>query len=116
MTNSAGEEFLITHIALGFNNEPLTNLDLPSVKITIFDSAGLPLAAVTNQSMTWNPTPTWSVSVGGVAISGQGWFEYLWNSAGVTTGTYRGKVTLTGVTGGKNFEVIRIRLARDPLP
>lgn len=116
MTNFVHEEYLLTHVALGFNNEPLTNLTLVEVKVTIYDAANAVVAGVNDQVMSWNPVPTWTVKVGAASVSGTGWWEFLWNTTGMTAGTYRAKVTLTGTTGGKNFEYLRIRLARDPLP
>lgn len=120
MTNNAGEEYLITHIALGFNDEPLTDADLVSVKVTVFEVMEDPappvaLTSVTDQDLMWNPTPAWSIRVGNRTISGQGWWQYLWDTDGLEGGTYKARVTLEGVTGGKNFETLRIRLKSDPL-
>lgn len=119
MAHNAGEEYLITHIALGFNDEPLTDADAVSVKITIYevveDAEPVALGSVTDQELTWNPTPAWSIRVANRPVSGQGWWQYLWDTDGIDPGTYKARVTLEGVTGGKNFETLRIRLKRDPL-
>lgn len=122
MTNFAGEEYLVTHIALGFDDEPLTNADIPSVVVTIYtvatDEDGEPLPDealpdVTNQVMEWNASAAWSIRIGNRTITGEGWWQYLWDTkdSGITEGgTWVAKVTLTGVTGGKNVEFLRIRL------
>lgn len=116
MTNFAHEEYLLTHIALGFNNEPLTNATLIEVRVTIYDAAGDPVTGADNVVMTWNAVPSWSMRVGSATVTGTGWWEFLWNTTAVDSGSYRAKVTLTGTTGGKNFEYLRIRLKADPLP
>lgn len=122
MTNFAGEEYLITHVALGFSEEPLTDADIPEVRVTVYavtqDEAGdplpdEPLTDVTDQLMEWNADAVWSIRIGNRTITGQGWWEYLWDTADsdiTEGGTYSAKVVLTGVTGGKNAEFLRIRL------
>lgn len=116
MTNFVHEEYLLTHVALGFNNEPLTNATLIEVRVTIYKADNTVVSGVNNQVMAWNPVPTWSMKAGNATITGTGWWEYLWDTTGIAAGTYRAKVTLTGTTGGKNFEYLRIRLKADPLP
>lgn len=119
MTNFATEEYLITHIALGFDDVPLTEDDVPSVLVTVYAVGEAvddepapwdPLPSVTNIPMTWNPTAAWSIRVGNRTITGEGWWQYLWNTTGVEAGTYQAKVVLIGISGGKNAEFLRIRL------
>lgn len=115
MTKFAGEEYLITHIALGFHDEPLAAGDVTGVRITVY-SAGVAVAGLDNVAMTWDPTPAWSIRVGNRTVTGQGWWQYLWDTAGVAAGNYKAKVILTGAAGGHSIEYLKIRLARDPLP
>lgn len=115
MTNYASEEYLITHVALGFDDEPLTDADVVDVDITIYDAEGVVLPSTDDQPMDWNPTPTWSVRKGTKTVTGQGWWQYRWDTASLEDGSYKAKVTLNGVTGGKNFEILKIRLKKDPL-
>jgi hypothetical protein len=117
MTDFAEEEYLITHIALGFDLEPLDDTKITDVKVTVYDSDGQALSGVDGVAMLWNPIPTWKVKVGTKTISGQGRWEKLWNTDGMSAGTYTAKAVITSLTGGKSVELLkRIRLKTDPLP
>lgn len=117
MTNFTHEEYLITHIALGFNDEPLGEDDADNVKVTIYDANKEPLAAMTDQVMEWNPLPKWKIKKGTKTISGQGWWEKLWDTAEIDVGaSWQAKCVLTSPTGGESIEYLRIRLKTDPLP
>lgn len=115
MTNFAGEEFVVEHIAFGPDDVPLTDVDIPSVTLTIFDLDAV-TKLVDEETMTWAPDVEWSARVHNVAQTGTGLWRYVWDSDGLPAGTYKGRATVHGVGGGKNWEELRLRLANDPLP
>lgn len=105
MTIYAGETLVITHTATNEDVE-LTDANVLSVTIEIFDSAGEVL--VDETAMTWDAVQ-------------QRW-EYVWYTlddaatpSPLESGTYRAKVLITSLTGTENWEYKRIRLARNPV-
>lgn len=98
MTQYVGEEYRITASALGYAGETLGELDVSAMTITILNRDRTVL--VDEAAMTW-------------ADVDSKW-EYLWDTDGLTAGTYRYRVTVTGDDGRINFEWLRTRLARTP--
>ncbi len=113
MTDYAGEEYLVTHVALDIDKTPLTSIDVKFVKITIFASDGS--MVVPEDEMDWNATAAWSIKVGSATYVGSGWWQYVWDTSGYDPGTYKARVVLTGLNDGESIEILRLRLARDPL-
>lgn len=98
MTLYAGEEIRISATAEDFDNSTaLVNTDIANMKVTIYDSTGT--AVVTAATMTYDNT--------------NGFWYYLWDTTGQTTGSFKAKVVLTDLLGKSNWEWKRIRLARD---
>ncbi len=105
MTIYAGETLVITHTATN-EDVALTDANVLSVTVEIFDSAGTTL--VDETAMTWDAV--------------QERWEYVWYTddgaatpAALEPGTYRAKVLITSLTGTENWEYKRIRLARNPV-
>ena len=106
MTIYAGETITITHTATDLDNTTaLTDSDVDNVSIIIYD-ADLEVV-VAETEMTWDATDArW---------------EYVWDTSPGSTpvnidpGTYRAKITITGVDDSTNWEFKRIRLARNPV-
>lgn len=94
----AGEEVRITTTVADFDGTALTGAGVTSVIITtIHDPAGA--AILSNQAMSYD--------------TAHGLWLYMWNTAGITPGTYKAKVVVTGLDGTISWEWKRIRLARD---
>lgn len=100
MTFYAGEEYKIVTLPTEFGTtEPiLSDQQIGSVKVTIVDAAAVVI--VNDAAMTWSALE-------------QEWF-YMWNSTGVPSGSYKAKVVVTALDGGQNWEIKRIRLAKNP--
>lgn len=99
MTQYVGEEYRIAAEATGYLGEVLTDDDGAALTITILNPDKTLL--VDEVSMTWAP--------------GDSKWEYMWNTASLTTGTYRYRITVTGNDGRVNFEWKRTRLAKTPV-
>jgi hypothetical protein len=105
MTLYAGEKLIVTHTAT-LEGTALTDAEVTSVTITIYNSAGTELVAET--TMSWDATDArW---------------EYVWvtddgaaTPTALPTGTYRAKVVVTDLTSKQNWEYKRIRLASNPV-
>lgn len=105
MTIYAGETLVVTHTATN-EDVALTDVNVLSVTIEIFDSAGETI--VDETSMTWDAV--------------QERWEYVWYTLDdaatpqpLDPGTYRAKVIITSLTGTENWEYKRIRLSRNPV-
>lgn len=100
MTLYAGEEVRITTTVSDFDGTVLAAADVNSVKITtIHDSTGTQIAGTFPTAMSYDvPTAIW---------------YFMWDTAGLTSGTYKAKVTVTGLDNTVSWEWKRIRLARD---
>lgn len=100
MTNYAGETYLIEHVA-EIDGVPMDDTDVDGVNITIFDSAGEEVVAET--PMTWEPTD-------------ENW-QYVWFTGGradpIDPGTYKALCVIDGLGSSENWEVKKIRLARN---
>lgn len=101
----AGETLIITN-TMTLDGRALTEEDVESVEITIYDSAGLIIVEQT--MMSWNETDQR--------------FEYKWDtSPGGSTpmaldpGSYRARIMVYGPNGEENWEYAKIRLARNPV-
>lgn len=98
MTQYVGEEYRIVATATGYEGETLGQLDVTAMTITILNRDRTIL--VDEEPMTWDTTDSkW---------------EFMWDTAGLTAGTYRYRVTVTGEDGRINFEWLRTRLAKTP--
>lgn len=98
MTNYVGEEYRITAEVADYDGDPLGEAEITSVKITILNTDRTVL--VDEASMTF-------------AAEDSKW-QYLWDTTGLTKGTYRYRITVTGMDGRVNFEWRRTRLAAPP--
>lgn len=94
----AGETIRIKSSAKGLNGVSLTNLDVTSVKVTLFDSSGTQIL------------PPTSMSYDSVNVQ----FYYDWNTAAVAAGAYKAKVTYEGV-GFSSWEYLSVRLKPNPV-
>lgn len=101
----AGETLIITN-SMTLDGGALSDEDVASVEIVIYDSQGE--VVVPQSPMSWNGE--------------EGRFEYRWDtSPGGSTpmalepGTYRAKIMVYGVNGEENWEYKKIRLARNPV-
>lgn len=99
MTQYVGEEYRIVASALGYLGETLGETDVSSMTITILNKDRTVL--VDEEPMTW------------AALDSK--WEYMWDTTGLVTGTYRYRVTVTGDDGRINFEWLRTRLAKTPI-
>ena len=105
MTLYAGETVVVTHTA-SFEGIALDNTDVTSVNVIVYNSD---LEEVISEvAMTWS------------ALNSR--WEYQWDTtdgastpAALPSGTYRAKVTVTGIDGSENWEYKRIRLANNPV-
>jgi len=105
MTLYAGENVIVTH-TVTLEGTALTGPEVTSVTIEIFNSDAVEV--VGNTAMTWDATDLrW---------------EYEWDTTfptatptPLTAGTYRARVTVEDLTGKKNWEYKRIRLATNPV-
>lgn len=98
MTLYAGEEFRITATATDFDTTVLTEDNVVSVTVKIYDSA---LDEVLDEPMVWDEDE-------------ELWY-YLWDTTGEDPGNYRYKVTFVGADGKSSWEWKRTRLARNPI-
>jgi hypothetical protein len=98
MTLYAGELTKIVHTATK-DGEALLPGDVTGVSIILYDS--------TLEEVVGSSTMTWD----SVKLR----WQYLWDTSDMDAGTYRAKVTITGVDGGSVWEFKRIRLARNPV-
>lgn len=98
MTNYVGEEYRIATTATGYRGEPITEADNPVLTITILNKDKTVL--VDEATMTW-------------AEEDSKW-EYMWDTEGLVSGSYRYRVTITGDDDKKNFEWRRARLSKVP--
>jgi hypothetical protein len=74
----------------------MTNLNVTDVAIEIYDS--IP-ELIVDDIMIWDGVNEY-------------WY-YLWDTTGLSAGTYKAKVVATGIDGLPSWEWSRIRLSRD---
>lgn len=100
MTTYAGEGYTINSVPKDHDGEPLTADQISGVVVDIYNPSRERVVA--DAAMTYN-------------ADDELWF-YRWNTEGSAPGTYKIKVTVTGIDGVPNWEWIKFRLARDPVP
>jgi hypothetical protein len=98
MTLYAGEQFRITTTAKEYDGAKLSSANVQSVKITILNSNQTTL--IDEVEMDWD--------------ADEALWYYLWDTAGLVTGSYRYKVTVVGDDGKPSIEWDKVRLARQP--
>lgn len=98
MTLYAGEEFRITATGSDFDGTVLTEDNVSEVSVTIFDSA---LEEIIDAPMSWEPDELL-------------WY-YMWDTTGLDPGSYRYRVTFTGLDLKSSWEWKRVRFARNPV-
>lgn len=98
MTTYVGELTKIVHTATK-DGQALLPADVTAVWITIYNSDLTVRVAET--TMSWD--------------AGNSRWQYLWNTTGLTAGTFRVRVRIEGVDGGSVWEFRRVRLARNPV-
>jgi hypothetical protein len=107
VTTYVGETMIVWQTAT-WAGEPLTGPDIASVYATIYDADSE--VVVGPEAMTWNPNAKDSDG------EAQPRWEYMWDTAGLSPGTYRARIEITGVNGTVAWEYLRMRLKADPLP
>lgn len=93
-----GETVRVTNRATGFDGLPLTDADVDSVTIAIYDSDGVEVLAET--PMAWD-----ALGDGGGPL----WY-FDWSTGGRASGPYTAKVRVIGPSGRDSFEYVTIRL------
>lgn len=99
MTTYAGELVRVSVTAEDFDEEALTEEDVDSVVVVIYDSSSE--VVVAEVSMTWNADDAL-------------WF-YLWDTDGIDAGTYKAQCRMIDLDGHSSWEWQRVRLARNPV-
>jgi hypothetical protein len=95
-----GEHIQVAGSAKQFDGKtPLSDRDVTSVTINIFDSDGTEVLVETAMSYDSDSTPRWT---------------YIWDTTGIDSGTYRARIKFTGVTF-VSFEYHSISISEDPV-
>jgi hypothetical protein len=99
MTLYVGEQLRIIATGTEYGTTvPLTDTNVTAVTVTILDRDQTVL--IDEAPMTWNPD--------------EALWMYKWDTEGLTSGSYRYRVTVTGADGEPSIEWGRARLARQP--
>lgn len=101
MTTYVGETFTVTVEAADFGEaaRDLTDVDIAAMWIKIHDKAGSVIVAET--VMTWNALKLW--------------WEYVWDTTGLTPGGYKIRCRLEDLDGHDSWEWKNFRLSKNPV-
>lgn len=107
MADYAGEPIRITTVnALNFNGQRIVPADVTSVTGEVFTN---------DLSATVMPVTT-MLYINDPLDDDDGEFAVIWDTTGVTAGTYKAKVVINTTDGLSSWEYHRIRLKVDPHP
>lgn len=96
----AGEHVQVVASAKQFDGKtPLSDRDVTSVTINIFDSADTEVLAETSMTYDSDTNPRWT---------------YLWDTTGQSAGTFQARIKFTGSTF-VSFEYHSITISEDPV-
>lgn len=98
MTLYVGEQFRITAVAREYDGARLDSGDVQSVTVTVLNPSQSIL--IDEADMDWDADESL-------------WF-YLWDTASISHGSYRYRVTVTGTDGKPSIEWGKVRLSRQP--